>query len=200
MSEQLRFPVITIGRQYGAYGRTVAAALSKKLEIPYYDKDFVRETVKKSGYSLEEVERSGEDLSPASKLMNSILNNAVVYNSSHDQIFKAEKEVVLELAKSPCIIVGRCADAILREAKMPALHVFLYADKEVRIKRASELAENEGLDPKKVVAKRDTMRETYYKQYSKTTMGDYKNYHICLDTGLIGPDKCVEILEGIIKK
>lgn len=200
MSEQLRFPIITIGRQYGAYGRTIAAGLSKLLDIPYYDKDFVSETVKKSGYSLEEVERVGEDLSPASKLMNSILNNAVVYNSSHDRIFEAEKEVVIELAKKgPCILVGRCADSILREAGIEAFNIFLYADKEARIKHAAELEQNKGLDPKKVVAKRDSLRETYYKQYSKTSMGDYKNYNICLDTGRIGPQKCIEILADIIK-
>ena len=65
---------------------------------------------------MEDVEREGEDLSPSSALLNTFLNSAVSYKSSHDEIFKAQKAVILELSKSPCIIVGRAADHILREA------------------------------------------------------------------------------------
>ena len=103
-------PVITISREYGALGRTLADKLSERLGIPYYDRDFVNKTAEQSGYDVEEVKRDSEELKPSSKVLNSILNSAVSYSSSHDAIFKAQKEVVLELAKSPCIIVGRCAD------------------------------------------------------------------------------------------
>ena len=76
MEGKLKYPVITISREYAAYGRTIAAGLSDRLGIPFYDKDFVKETAKQSGYSEEDIVREGEDMSPASKFMNSLLNNA----------------------------------------------------------------------------------------------------------------------------
>ena len=73
---ELRYPVITISRQYAAYGRTVAKGLSEELGIPYYDKDVVRKTAEQSGFSEEDIKREGEDLSRAGKFMNDLLNNA----------------------------------------------------------------------------------------------------------------------------
>ena len=99
--------VITISREYGAYGRSVAKALSKRLGIEYYDVDFVRMTAQKSGYSEEDVSREGELLSAGSRFINSFLSTSA-YNSSYDEIFQAQRQVVLELAKNPCIMVGRC--------------------------------------------------------------------------------------------
>ncbi|MCC6095135.1 MAG: cytidylate kinase-like family protein, partial [Eubacterium sp.] len=152
--KELRYPVITISRQYAAYGRTVARGLSQKLGIPFYDRDVVRKTAAESGFSEDDINREGENLSRAGKFMNDLLNNAASYPSSHDRIFEAQKAVVLELAKSPCIIVGRCADHILTEAGIPAYKVFLYADEAHRISRAAELEENRGLDPRKAAAKK----------------------------------------------
>ncbi len=196
-----KYPVITISREYAAYGRTIAAALSERLGIPFYDKDFVKETVKQSGFSEEDVEQAGEDLSRRSKLMNTLL--ATTYTSSHDAIFKAQREVVLKLAQEPCIIVGRCADHILREEGVDSFDIFLFADLEHRIVRAAQLEENKGLDVqdiKKIIAKKDARRSAYYKQYTGKEMGYYQNYNICLDTGRIGIDKCVDLLCEILQQ
>ena len=130
--------VITISREYAAYGRTIAKGLSERLGIPFYDKDFVKETAKISGYSEEEVNEEGETISPAGSIMNSILNNAAPYTSSHDSIFNAEKELILKLSEKPCIIVGRCADQVLRQAGIDCFSIFLYADLDFRIKRSKE--------------------------------------------------------------
>lgn len=190
--------VITISREYAAYGRTIAKGLSERLGIPFYDKDFVKETAKISGYSEEEVNEEGETISPAGSIMNSILNNAAPYTSSHDSIFNAEKELILKLSEKPCIIVGRCADQVLHQAGIDCFSIFLYADLDFRIKRASEIKENEGKDPKKVIEKIDNYRRTYYKKYTGKNLGDYKNYNICLDTGKIGVEKCINILADIL--
>ena len=149
----LKYPVISISREYAAYGRTIARALALELGIPFFDKDFVKETAKKSGYTEEEVQAEGETISQGSKILNSILNNAMSYTSSHDEIFKAEAEVILELAQRPCIIVGRCSEAILRTAEIPSLNVFLHASIEDRIMHAAELPENKGRDVKHEIAK-----------------------------------------------
>lgn len=197
---ELRYPVITISRQYAAYGRTVAKGLSEELGIPYYDKDVVRKTAEQSGFSEEDIKREGEDLSRAGKFMNDLLNNAASYPSSHDRIFEAQKEVVLKLAEEPCIIVGRCADHILTEAGIPAFRVFLYADEEHRIRRAAELEENRGLDAKKAAFRKEQLREIYYKTYTGVEMGQISNYNICIDTGAVGVRQCIQILSEILRK
>ncbi len=198
--ENLQNRVITISRQYAAYGRTVASALAKNLGIEFYDRDFVKKTVKESGYSLADVEREGESMSRGSKWLNSFLNGAAPYSSSYDGIFNAQKNVILDLAKKPCIIVGRCSNHILDEAGIPAFHVFLYADLATRLHRASELNPGKSEEElKKIVERHDKLRSTYYKYYTDTEMGDSTNYSICLDTGVIGVKKCVEILTDLLK-
>jgi cytidylate kinase len=196
--ENLKYPVICISREYAAYGRTVARRLAELLDIPFYDRDFVTETAKRSGYSEEDIRREGEAMSRATRFLNSVMNNAMVYSSSYDSIFHAQKEVILELSQKPCIIVGRCAGYVLRDAGIPSFNVFLYADKDVRTKRAGELEENIGLDPKKARERHDILRETYYKQYTHQDLGDYHNYDICLNTGEVGPERCADIIAEIV--
>ncbi|MDO4622340.1 MAG: cytidylate kinase-like family protein [Eubacteriales bacterium] len=196
-----KLPVITISREYAAYGRTIAAGLSEHLGIPYYDKDFVKETAKSSGYSEEDILKEGESMSRSSKFMNALLNNASSYASSYDGIYKAQKEVILELAKQPCIIVGRCADHVLREAGIESFDIFLYADTEARLERAKQLEGNQGLSEselRKVISKKDQHRSTYYKTYTKKDMGYYKNYNICLDVGRIRVENCLKLLCEIL--
>ena len=135
-------PVITISREYGALGRTLAAKLSERLGIPYYDRDFVKKTAEESGYAVEDVEHEGEELSTSGRMLNKILNSAVSYSSSYDGIYKAQKKVVLQLAQDPCIIVGRCADHILREEGKNVFCVYLYASVKDRLDHVAELAEN----------------------------------------------------------
>ena len=190
----LKYPVISISREYAAYGRTIARALALELGIPFFDKDFVKETAKKSGYTEEEVQAEGETISQGSKILNSILNNAMSYTSSHDEIFKAEAEVILELAQRPCIIVGRCSEAILRTAEIPSLNVFLHASIEDRIMHAAELPENKGRDVKHEIVKWDKQRANFFKNYTGQEFGDYHNYDLVLDVGRLGVDKCVEII------
>lgn len=196
---QLKYPVITISREYAAGGRTVAAELSRRLGIPFYDRDFVKKTVEQSGYSEEDIEREGETMSPSSKFMNSFLNNAITYPSSYDRIYAAQKEVVLELSKSPCIIIGRCADHILTEAGIPAFKVFLFADEEHRLKRAAELVDvTDEAALKKHLARTDVYRRTYYQKYTGVELGSCKNCNIALDTGTIGALKCADIICGLV--
>ena len=194
MSEAKKYPVITISREYGAGGRSVAKLLAEKLGLEWYDKDFVRNTVKASGYSEEDILKEGEELSNSEKMMDSFLNSIVSYTSSHDAIFQAQKEEVLKLAETPCIIVGRCANVILEEAGIPSFDVFLYADMEHRMARAVELAENGEEDLRKYIEKRDELRGIYYKKYTRRTLGDYHDYDLMLNTGLLGNERAVEYI------
>ena len=200
MNAVKKYPVITISREYGALGRTLAAELSERLGIPYHDKDFVKKAADESGYAEEEVKTEGEELKPSSRMLNSILNSAVSYSSSHDAIFKAQKKVVLELAKDPCIIVGRCADHILREAGADVFCIYLYAAVKDRIGRAEELGENGSTNIQKYIEKRDLLRRTHYKQYTGCEMGNANNYNICFDTGRINVDTCADVVVDILSR
>lgn len=193
-------PVITISREYGALGRTLAAKLSERLGIPYYDRDFVKKTAEESGYAVEDVEHEGEELSTSGRMLNKILNSAVSYSSSYDGIYKAQKKVVLQLAQDPCIIVGRCADHILREEGKDVFCVYLYASVKDRIDHVTELAENGTMSIEKYIEKRDKLRRTYYKQYTGHEMGNANNYNICFDTGRINAETCADIIIDILSR
>ncbi|MCR5304610.1 MAG: cytidylate kinase-like family protein [Lachnospiraceae bacterium] len=192
-------PIITISREYAAGGRSVAKGLSERLSIPWYDKDFNHFASEKSGFSEEDILQEGEEMSEADKFIDSVMNSVISYVSSHDAIFKAQKEAILELSKEPCIIVGRCANLILREAKVDTFDVFLYANNDVRIKRAMELLDASESEAKKVMKKKDVLRSVYYKNYTHRALGDYHDYNMCIDTGKIGYDATIDMLEHLIR-
>lgn len=194
------FPVITISREYCAGGRSVAKGLSEKLGIPWYDRDFVRFTAMRSGFSEEDIRADGEDYSETSHFLDTILNNIAAYNSSHDAIYNAQKEAICELAKEPCILVGRCGNMILREAGIKSFDIFLHADKSVRIERAKEIAKNPGNNIEKYVDKRDDLRNNYYKTYTGRHIDCAQDYTICVDTGAVDYETCVDMLGDMIKK
>lgn len=143
MSER-KYPVITISREFGAGGHSIARVVSERLGIPYYDRDFAKQAAARSGYSQEDIDREGENLSRSARLLDNILNNSAGYFSSHDAIYQAQKELILQFAaEQDCIIIGRCSNLILRNAGIPSLDIFLHADvksphrtySEIRLKR-----------------------------------------------------------------
>lgn len=198
--EMKKLPVITISREYGAGGRTLAAALSERLKIPYYDRELVTKTMEESGYDEEDVEREGEEMSRPSKVLNNLLNSAVSYSSSHDAMFEAAKKVILELAEEPCIIVGRCANMILAEAGIDAVSIYLHAPFEMRLKRTEELAEYGDITPAKFLEKRDELRRTFYKQYTGYELTDASNYTFCFDVGKISIPRCADIVVNLLEQ
>lgn len=193
-------PVITITREYYAGGSSMAKNLSDKLGIPWYDYDFVKLASKISGYSEDEIIAEGEEISKMESILDNVLNSSVFYTSSHDAIFSAQKEAILELAKNPCIIVGRAANAVLRDAKIPSFDIFLYADMDVRVKRAMEKLSCDETKARKILEKRDSLRRTYYEKYCARTYGDCHEYSICLDTGVITYEQCSDILINTLNK
>lgn len=193
-----KIPIIAINREYGAGGRRLAAILSDRLGIPYYDKDFVSKTVKESGYDKDEVEREGEEISNAAKVIDHFLGSAVSYSSSHDAIFEAEKKVILELAKSPCIMVGRCADQILKKAGIDVVSIYLHAPFDMKLKRAEELNECGDVKPEKFMETRDKQRAIFYKQYTGCEITDASNYTLTFDVGKISIKECADIVLKVI--
>ena len=116
------------------------------------------------------------------------------YNLS-DELYIAQRNVICELAdKGNCVIVGRCSDYILRDRK-DVLNVFIHADFEYRKNRVVSVYGQNEFAPDKRIKDKDKRRIAYYKYYTDRKWGDAKNYQLCLDSGVLGIDKCVELIE-----
>ena len=192
--------IITISREYCAYGRTIAGFLSDALGIPYYDKDFVKKTAEESGFEASLVKEEGERLSQSTKRFDSFLEALHTgYSPARDDIFNAQCKTILELSAEPCIIVGRCANVILQQAGIPSFDVFLYAEPEARVARLHELIGDTKGDPLKYIEKQDEERHTYFRTYTGKHMGDARLYDICLNIGTLGLERTKEILLSILQ-
>lgn len=199
MGNELKYPVITIGREYCAYGRTVASKLAERLGLNYYDKDFVNKIVAESGFSEDVVWEEHEAMSGATKFLEDMLSATALYTSSYDKIFEAQKQVVRDLAKQPCIIVGRCANSILSDAGVDSFNVYLYADIKYRKVRCAELnPELEENQLEKYIRKVDNDRAIFYKKYAGSDVYDPHNYNICLDVGTLGIENTVETILALV--
>ena len=195
--------IITISREYGAGGHSIGRRVAEELGIPFYDRDIVRETAKASGFDPELIENEGEDVSKAESIFKSICAaSSIYYNDTQDAIHDVQKAIIVKLAQEgPCVILGRCADHILREAGIDTLDVFVYADDVHRAVRVSELIEsNNATEIQKLMAKKDNSRHNYYHRYTGKKWGDGRNYHMTLDSGKLGYDLCVKLIAQAAKE
>ena len=196
--------VITIGRQYGSGGREVGRRLASRLEIPYYDKEILSEASKDSGICEELFE--DHDEKPTRSFLYSLVTGVQTHGNPstmymdmplNHRIFLAQFDTIRRLAgNGPCVVVGRCADYVLRDEKN-VVNVFLKADMEHRIERAIE----RGAEPSRaqdIVTRHDKERASYYNYYATTTWGDVNNYDLCLDTGKVGYDGAVDMIIAYI--
>ena len=191
--------VITISRQFGSGGRTIGKAVAQKLGIPYYDKELVDKVAKESGFSHEFIEEIGEYASVTSSFLFNIAVSShpmglIDTMSVSDKLYVCQTNVIRELAdQGPCVIVGRCADYILR-GRPEVLDIFIHADYEHRAAHVLERYGETNQPLKKRLQEKDSKRKVYYKHYTNQNWGEAQNYHLCLNSGLIGVDKCVNII------
>lgn len=186
--------IITLGRQYGSGGRKIGELLAKELHIPFYDKELIFETAKKSGY-CEEVLINNDERPTGSFLYSLVLGaNGGDSLPLDNKLFLAQFETIKEIAdKGSCVILGRCADYALEERK-DVFNVFIYADIEKRVKRA---VEEYGDDEKKaidIVNKIDKKRSSYYNFYTGKKWGKAESYNLCVDSGKFGINDSVKII------
>ena len=181
--------VITISREYGSGGHYVGELLAKKMGINFYDKNLISLISEKSGLSKEYVKENEQKLA-----------SFKYEDNNDDRIFIAEEKVIKDLAKKDsCIIVGRCADYILKDNK-DTIKVFLYSSSQDKVKRAVKyynLDEDKAL---KEINKINNERAKHYKYYTNRDWYDFANYDIALNVDYLGVDKTAELLEQIIKE
>ena len=193
--------IITISREFGSGGRSIGKALADQLQIPYYDKELVKKVALETGFDPRYVEERGEEAPSGSSLAYAFASRGVpgVMNgmSAADFLWCIQRSEILKLAdEGPCVIVGRCADYILKDRE-DTLHVFIYADMAFRAKRIVELYGESQDSPEKRLCDKDKKRRVNYKHFTDQEWGMAHNYDLCLNSGAIGVDECVAIIKGI---
>ncbi len=190
--------IITISRQFGSGGREVGEKLAHRLGIPFYDNEIITLAAKESGFA-EEAFKNAEKKATNSLLysiamgINAYGNQDIGFThlSLDDQIYLAQSNVIRKVAsEGPCVIVGRCADYILRNAAN-VVHIFIGADMESRIRRAIEvyhLPEHKAEDE---IVKTDKRRANYYNYHATDRWGRTENYHLSIKSDYVGIDNAV---------
>lgn len=179
--------IITIGRQYGAGGRATAAAIGRKLGIPVYDNTLLGEAAKESGFSPSLFKKRDEKrhIFSLSSLFSSQESNATNYLGDN-ALFQLQSETIRDIAgKESCVIVGRCADYILRDFE-GVLKVFITSPYEERKKRVMERMGLDSGTVDKIIQKKEQSRMNFYNAYTLGRWGDVSNYDLCIDSSRLG--------------
>lgn len=198
--------IVTISRQYGSGGRYIGENLAKAMGVPCYDEKLIDMVAKESGFAQSFVAEKGERMT-GSLLFNiasslSFANNVFSTNNGvtlQDEIYFTQNRIIKELAdKGPCVIVGRCADYILRERE-DCLNVFIFADNESKIERAEKYFNITREEAPAVLKKKVKARANHYKYYTDQEWGMASNYDLCLNSGLIGIEGCVKAIQQVLE-
>lgn len=192
--------VITIGRQYGSGGSELGQILADKLGYAFYDKEIIEMTAGTTGYSSNYVGEHQESLT--NSLIYDLVNHMYAFpetESPKDKIFDAQSKVIKEIAeKGHCVIVGRCADQILKD-RTDCLNIFLHAPLKNRIKRVMGKKNLTEKDAKQLILREERRRADNYHYYTRQIWGASANYHLSLDTSL-GYDYVLDVIMQTAKK
>lgn len=192
--------VITISRQFGSGGHEIGVKLAKELGIKLYDKELVELIAKNGKMDADFVAANDEKyIPPMYPVLHGGFALPVFYQSQPtDQIYKEQAKLIKELAASgPCVVIGRCADYILRD--MRPVNCFVYGSEAQRIKRKMSMipagVEMKPEDMKRRLKEVDKQRSRYHSFYTERKWGDPVEYDICISTDRIGVDGAVKVIK-----
>ena len=189
--------VITISREFGSGGRTIGKMVAERLGIPCYDQELIDQIAEESGLTKEYIKERGEYSKRGGWLANAFADRSLKSLSVQDYVWSVQRKIILDLAeKGPCVIVGRCADYILKDSA-DLLKIFITASVEDRAKRVVEKYGESGDAIEKRLREKDISRSSYYRFYTDIEWGICKNYDLSLNSGLIGIDRCVDIITSL---
>ena len=189
--------VITVGREYGSGGRLIAQKAAEALGIPFFDRSIINMAAEETGLSADFIRRTEQQKT------SSFLYNLYMSTQSlpvNDQDFIAQSEVIRRVAaEGPCIIVGRCADYVLRnQSGVDALNLFIHAPMEERIRRVREEYKVQAPDLRLYILKQDKNRAAYYEHFTDGQWGKAQNYHLAVSSGL-GLETIVRLLTDLMR-
>lgn len=189
---------ITITRQFGSLGRSIAKELSELLQVEFYDRDIVEEVSNQLNLPLSKVSDSEERVDHPLWTHMFPLGTDEAY--MQDLIFQAQKEIILDWAeKSSCIFVGRCADYLLEEKKNN-LNIYIYAAYEQRLKNCTNVLQMSEGQAKKMIASVDKARVAYHKRYAGFLPNDTAHKHFLIDSSVLGVTGTAKLIEGITRE
>ena len=197
--------IITISREFGSGGRELGRRLAEALHIAYYDQEIVKELMERTGFALDYVRQAEERIPVPLLPITTARTFGIGNNSAIEQqlsIYNHESDIIKELAeKSDCVIVGRCADYVLRD--MDPVRIFVYADIESKLARCRD----KGPDAKDMTDRElrqrinsvDKKRSRYYQFYTDNIWGDKENYDICINTSARDIKRLSLLLAELVK-
>lgn len=195
--------IITISREYGSGGHEIGERVAQQLGWKFYDRHIVEQVAKESGLSEAFIEESGEyATSRSSLLFNLSIAGAAMGSgamSLHDKIYVEQCKLIRKLAaESPCVIVGRCADYVLRD-RTDCMNVFIWADAKARLERIAG-QNKDGKSPEKLLKEKDNRRRVYYQNYTGQEWGRVQNYQLALCSSALGLETCAELIVQLVRQ
>lgn len=197
--------IITIARQFGSGGREIGEALAKRLNIKCYDRELISKAAKESGVSSDIFENVDEKA--ANSLLYSLSMGVYSFSNNYgtaqlpvnDRLYLLQHKIVKQLAEEgPCILVGRCADYVLKD-RTDVVKLFIYADMDFRVRRAVEEKGVKESKAEQVVTKTDKTRANYYNFYSGKKWGLTENYDLCINRTHLTTEQVADVVEGYLK-
>ncbi len=198
--------IITISRQYGSGGREIGKRLANQLNIPFYDNELIERAAKESGLSKEAFENA--ENKATNSLIYSIAMGMNAYGNQElgfahlsldDRIYLVQTEVIRKVAKEgPCVIVGRCADYVLKELP-DVISIFIWASMEFRVDRATKLYGLSSSKAEESITKIDKRRANYYNYHANEKWGKAENYHLSIRSDSIGLEHCVDCIKQYVE-
>lgn len=187
--------IVTISREFGSGGRTIGKMLAKELNIPCYDSELLQKISVDSGFDENYIREAGE-YAPGGFLVSAFSHHHFGPNNA-DYLWNIQYKIITDLAeKGACVIVGRCADYILRE-KADLLRVFIHADIKFRAERIVKEYGERAESPEQRLRDKDRRRAAYHRFYTDMKWGHAQNYDITLNSGTLGMDACVQTIKSL---
>lgn len=181
--------IITISREFGSGGGTIGRKVAEKLGIPCYDAEIINKMSEESGFAKEYIKEESKNINRG--WLNFSFLNRESGMTNQDILWGIQKQIILDLAnKGPCVIVGRCADFILKD-RDDVLNVFIHASFEYRANRIVEVYGEHEESKEDRIKLKDKQRAAYHRYYTDMKWGQAANYHLCLDSGKLSIDDCV---------
>lgn len=189
--------IVTISREFGSGGHTIGRMAAEKLGVSCYDQELIDKIAEESGLIRAYVEENSENVTGG--WLSFAAGRDFYGHSLQDDLIRAQTKVIQEIAdKGPCVLIGRCADYILDD-RDDLLKVFIHASMEKRAERIIQQYGELPGDPVQRLKEKDKKRKAYYQLYTDRKWGDLNNYHLALDSGVLGLETCADIIAQLAK-
>lgn len=190
--------VITISREFGSGGRYIGEKVAEKAGLAFYDKEIIARIAEETGLNQRFIEQRGEYSPVKSMFAYAFVGRDSTGQSLDDYLYRVQSDIIRRLAEeAPCVIVGRCADYILRE-RTDAVHVFIHGNEPEKLRRLTKLYGISEAEARGRIRDMDKKRSINYNYYTDRSWGSVKNYTLTLNSSELGYESCIELLTSLL--